>query len=541
MTTQGKIKGPAWDQWAPILVVTVCALVALGAMFACLDKPLLDAHSFRQTTTSLTAFHMSRSGVELTYSTPVLGKPWQIPMEFPVFQTAVVLWHAVTPMGLDQSGKVVSILFWILCLLPLWLLVSDLGFPRSAALLFVAVLLSSPLYLYWGRSFMIETTALFFSLGMVALAYHGCVGNKPPILALGLLFGCFAALVKITTWVTACGVGGLLLLVWASGHWRSRWPWLVAGSFALVLPVVPGKLWLNYADSVKVLNPFARELIVASSANQSAWNFGTMEQKLNPATWSHIWNHITEGLLPPSPVLGPFLLPIVLVAGALMSPRRIPSILVFLAGFAAGPLIFTNLYFEHSYYWCANGVWLLLALGCAISGIWEFRPQSSWPRWAALVATVAMATSGFLVWNAKYLPVLRSLPTQEELAGAWTNPVQKLVPEKRTILIIGNDWNPNSLYYAERKGIAFPTAKWIPLPGPQLDESLALLGPEDALGAVVINEKLLAQENSAFFSSFLKKLGMSEEGIRTPFGVLFQALDLKFGGLPGGNGSKKIP
>jgi hypothetical protein len=58
-------------------------------------------------------------------------------------------------------------------------------------------------------------------------------------------------------------------------------------------------------------------------------------------------------------------------------------LLIFLVGFAAGPLVFTNLYFEHNYYWVANGTWLILSLGVALAAISEFRPKEVWPQYTA--------------------------------------------------------------------------------------------------------------------------------------------------------------
>jgi len=224
--------------------------------------------------------------------------------------------------------------------------------------------------------------------------------------------------------------------------------------------------------------------------------------------------------------------PLILLAGALANPKRLPLLLIFLAGFAAGPLVFTNFYFEHNYYWVANGTWLVLALGVALTAIIEFRPKENWPQYTALVLCAALCLAGFAAWHSKFLPVLKNLPEREKLAEVWKTPIQKAVPPGRTVLILGNDWNPNSLYYAERKGIAFPTADWIPLPGPQLDESLANLGPDERLGAVVVNEQLLNAGNQAFFADYLQKLGMSSQGQRTAFGLLFPARNLGGDGRP---------
>jgi hypothetical protein len=59
-----------------------------------------------------------------------------------------------------------------------------------------------------------------------------------------------------------------------------------------------------------------------------------------------------------------------------------------------------------------------------------------------------------------------------------------------------------------------------------------MLGPEEKLGAVVIAEPLLSQENQAALASILQQLGMSQEGSRTAFGIMFPAEDLKSGRSP---------
>ncbi|MEI6034686.1 MAG: glycosyltransferase family 39 protein [Verrucomicrobiae bacterium] len=453
-------------------------------------------------------------------------------MESPIYQWIVARWHNISGISLDQSGKLISILFWMACIWPSWWMLGLLNFTSPQRNFAGVLIYSSPLYLYWGRAFMIETTGLFFALGMVACVVAGYRVRDWRWLLAALAFGTMAALCKASTWAIAVGVAGLIVL-FSDGlpKWRD-WRWIAGSGIVAVLPFIPTKLWLDYGDSLKMLNPFVRELFVVSSPHQSQWNYGTLQQKLDPATWEHIWRHITDQLLVPFPVAGPFLMVFALVAGAISSPKRIPLILIFLAGFASGPVIFTNLYFEHSYYWCANGIWLLLAVGTALAGIWECRPGRIWPQAVALVLALTIAVSGFVAWSQRFLPILQSLPTREQFDEAWRKPVQKIVPPGRTILIVGNDWNPNSLYYAERKGIAFPTASWIPFPGPQLDESRAKLDPTEALGAVVINERLISTDNQSGVSAILEKLGMSREGIRTPFGILFPALDLKFGPLP---------
>ena len=387
----------------------------------------------------------------------------------------------------------------------------------------LAIFLSMPLHLYWGRSFLIETMGLFLSLSMVACIFAGYRHKNWRWLAAGLAFGILAALCKITTWAVACGVAGLLVLFSEGLPKRQNLAWLLLAGAVAVLPIVPGKLWLVHGDSVKAENPFASQMINSSSAKQAAWNFGTWEQKTNPAVWEHIGHHVGDQLAAPVPFFGHWLVPLILIAGVLANPKRLPLLLIFLVGFAAGPLIFTNLYFEHNYYWVANGTWLVLALGVALASISEFRPKEVWPQYTVAALCAVLCIAGFAAWHSKFLPILQNIPDRNRLAEVWTNPIQQAVPVGKIMLILSLNWNPNALYYAQRKGIAFPTGDGFSFDGKELQESLAALAPDEKLGGVVINNDFLAEPNKAFFSNLLQVLGMETSGSQTPFGVLFPA------------------
>jgi len=361
---------------------------------------------------------------------------------------------------------------------------------------------------------------------MAACIFAGYQKKNWRWLLVGLAFGVLAALCKVTTWAVACGVTGLLVLFSNGIPKRKDLLWVVAAGFAAVLPIIPGKLWLNHGDSLKAENPFAREIITASSDKQAAWNFGTWEQKTNPAVWEHIGRHIGDQLAAPVPFFGCWFVPLLLIAGALANPKRLPLLLIFLAGFAAGPLIFTNLYFEHNYYWVANGAWLVLALGVALAAISEFRLKEVWPQYTSATLCSVLCIAGFAAWHSKFLPVLQNLPDRKKLTEAWIGPIQKLVPPERSLLILGNDWNPNALYYAERKGIGYPSVAGVPFPSPLFEKSLTKFTKEDRLGAVVINEQILTGLEKPLLMAQLERLGMSPKATRTGFGVAFPALDL---------------
>ncbi len=530
-------------------------VLVVTAAFACLtygwDKPLLGPHAFRQTQTAISSYYMVRHPeMFLRYITPVLGKPWEIPMEVPYYQWLVARWHTLTGMPLDAAGRFVSVFFLLACLWPITLLMRALGTPWAGVWVSWCLILSSPLYLFWSNAFLIESTGLFLVLGMTAFLTRALRHQSPWDAAVAFLFGLLAITCKATTWAIAAGAS-LLLIFYLIGRENLlsavrnplaslRGPklrlWMVAllCAVSLALCFIVGKMWLDFADKIKSKNIFARELIIANSENQKRWNYGTLEQKLDPATWQGIGRHIASQLTPEAPLVGSIFLPAVLMISLVFARGRRLVPLIFLAVFAAGPLVFTNLYFEHSYYWMANGVWLLLAAGDVAGRLLSFpkvplggdkkNVASVWLARSAVTLTVVLTLilSGFAQWRRIYFPILQNLPSQASLAKAFIEPAQKTVLPGRTLLVLGHDWNPAILYYAERKGIAFPTAPWIPFPCRQLDEALGRFEEAEELGGVLVGGTFLNTEFRQAVEAFLAQIGAAPPPVQTPFGLLFR-------------------
>ena len=69
---------------------------------------LLDAHGFRQTQTAISTYYLLKGSSVLAYETPVLGPPWSIPFEFPLYQWLVALAVAVLDLNIESAGRLVS-------------------------------------------------------------------------------------------------------------------------------------------------------------------------------------------------------------------------------------------------------------------------------------------------------------------------------------------------------------------------------------------------------------------------------------------------
>jgi hypothetical protein len=434
----------------------------------------LPGVEFRQAQTALSAYWIQRDDdFSLAYPTPVLGKPWSIPMEFPLYQWTVVLVSNATGLELTAAGRAVSVGSFLSGLPALWLL---LGFGRVAParrLLALAVVLTCPLYVFYGRAFLIETMALSFALWF-AVGYVRTVQTRRVIWwVIALLAGVGAGLTKVTTFLIYL----VPLAVWSVGRlwqgrkvggWRKDVPWMAA---AVVLPLGVAAWWVGQADRIKALNPVADFL---SSANLQGFNLGTVAMRLSPEVWLKQARIVFEEIT----VLPALLL--VIAAGVVLAPERRWAIAACLGTFAAGLALFPLLFALHDYYFVANAVLLLLAAGVALAGLAESA------RWRPLALGAALALCGAQGWRygEHYWPTQRAI----SLGGdAFTETLQTFTPPGTVLLFVGEDWSSISPYYAQRRALMFPAGAERDLA--KVDAALANLQHEE-IGALVVTTAL---------------------------------------------------
>ena len=138
----------------------VCLVLNLAFASVGWRNLLLEVHASRQVQTALTARQLQSEGWAMEYPLPLFGPPWSVPYEFPFYQYAVARLAAVTGLAIEPAGRAVSLFFFYLSLPALFLLLESLGVPPDRRWLLPALVLLSPVYLYYSRSFMIESTAL---------------------------------------------------------------------------------------------------------------------------------------------------------------------------------------------------------------------------------------------------------------------------------------------------------------------------------------------------------------------------------------------
>lgn len=518
-------------------LVLVCAVFSAVLMLYGWDKPINDPHSFRQSQTAISAYWMVGAPATFAgYTTPILGLPEAIPFEAPFYQYLMARIHEWFSLPLDAAGRFVSIAMFFLLVLLAGPLAREAGLHGEAPDYVRILLLSSPLYLFWSRAVMIESTALLFAvLGFFAVL-RGMNRRSASWLLAGVTAGSLASLAKVTTWAVAFGGCLLVLLVGAWGRPRTGaaeprtrgWWWAGLGLLAALAPIVPGKAWIVWSDQVKGLNEFGSQL---TSSHLAPWNFGSLSQRLSADFYVGQLGLVRRYLLGwemvPSALL---LLALGLrVTGVAWRAWLLPA--AFLAAFLSGPLVFANLYYIHSYYWYANGIWLLFALAAVLALL--PRGQRFWRvegRLLALLIVGSFAVLGYASWWHKLRPLIRdhevagtvNRPSWEQISQ-WRALIQaKLAPDERLLIFSGGYsafWN----YYSERKGLSYPHYH---SPKVSLDDAawLRLLSDPQRtgkLGAMFVEQHEWTSRPADEWAQIARLQGFDPVPVASPFGRVF--------------------
>jgi hypothetical protein len=419
--------------------VWLAGLIAVGTLIRIpqLWHGLNEMHAFRQTQTTFVALEYARRGINLLHTPlPIFGPNSDVPMECPLVQAiaAVLIRLGVGP---DSAMRIVGLAGFqaaavLLCMLVLrW-------HGQLATIVVLALFEFSPFGLAWGAAALIDFPAVALSLGMVVgLDAWFRTGSRISLL-LGAMSGWLAFLVKATTPPAWCV---LVVASAATAYLTARsWNRIITGFLVGPIPgVAAGLWWTRYADAVKSRNPLTQFL---TSASLKDWNFGTLDQRLDPGAWVPVFLRVR------SEIAGPLGLGLVVaVLGIILAPTKVERVrrAGWLATAAAAPLLFFNLYHVHNYYLIGIFPAIIAAVGIGIAAVAQ-RIRANTALVAAagtalIVVGSAVPRSDMLQW--KWAPVPD--PGGERIRAA-TNP-------RDLILVVGCDWDPTTLYFADRRGL----------------------------------------------------------------------------------------
>ncbi len=488
---------------ARALIVMFASVIALtiGLLSLSWHASILDRYEFRQLQTALTTHWIVQEGWHLNYLTPLFGPPWSVPMEFPTYQIIVATVHQFSGIPLEQAGRLTSIAFLFACLPALYDLLSFAGLKPSRRLIVLVVVLTSPVYLFYARTFMIETTALCFAIWFLALFRHALESPHRGWIIATTIAASLAALTKITTFI----VFGLPAAALAISSYRAATASADKASTikrVFLASLIPAGIslglawwWIGHSDAVKDSNPFTGFL---AAREMHAWNYGPWSLRLDWSFWVHMQEtivgfNLTEGAI----AIALFCVPFAPNRSRWMAAAA-------LAGFISGPLIFANLYHVHDYYYAANSLLLLSAAGLMIASIWDDSRLPRGANWLALALVLSFQLHAY--YRGYYSHHRNGSPAAPAMAAI----IHDAVPADGVVLIYGADWDPLLPYYAQRRALM--------VPGHREDETdvleqvLKTLPAQQKIAAMVIHgDKLRARAD--FIRERVARFGLSPQPV----------------------------
>jgi len=436
---------------APARALGIAAiLVAVLVHLPSLGQPLLEAHGFRQSQTAFTALLFHEQGIDLLHpKLPVLGAPWEVPLEFPLFQ-ALASMIMDLGAGPDVATRATGLASFVVTAWLTWVLARRTA-GEHAGHIALGAFLCSPLALLWSRAALIEYLATALALAYVLAALRWLDGRGPRVSwVAAVAFGALAMLVKVTTGVLfllPILVVGVIALRGRRAAGTLHLAAIIGLGLVLALPVGAGLLWTRHADAVKAASEFTAWL---TSGSLMDWNFGTLAQRLDVGSWSALAHrsNITAfgGLLA-------LWTPLTL-AGGIRSPAWGVALASVLAVWA-GPLVFTNLYYIHDYYLTAVSPFVAVGFGIGfawlVRRVWAIRSWRLRGRWLAMaclgiwVADVVLSVG---YWGVQYRGVV-----DPEGALVAARAIDSQTGPDDLVVVTGRDWSPAALYYARRWGL----------------------------------------------------------------------------------------
>lgn len=413
------------------------------------NNSILDQHGFRQSQTAITTYYTIKEGFRLDYITPVLGKPWSIPMEFPLYQWIVALFVKITKYNLDQAGRLISLTFFYLSLIPAYFLISDYIKNKGHRFIVLSLILANPIYIFWSRTFMIESLALFLGITYLFIGKIAFKKGSNIWLFLACAFGILAALTKVTTFVVFCIPLAFVFIFNLLEDFRSERfqenlsKYVIFGLVMFIIPVLIAIIWVSYCDNLKSQNPMATFII---SNNLNHWNFGTFQQRISLDTWQQIISFTF-----PTEIPNRIVLLFLWIVGLILNRKYWKKILFPLLFAASGPLIFTNLYYVHNYYHYANSIFISISFGFVVISLIEFSSNKK----AQLIQSCIIVPIILLFFYLGYIGSFyytSQVNNNTELISL-ANAIKTNTHDDEVLLIYGQAWDSSLPYYSQRKSL----------------------------------------------------------------------------------------
>lgn len=434
--------------WNIVIITSFIVSIIIFFKFTLLgiDHSIIEQHGFRQTQTGLTALYFIKEGFKLNYITPFYGYPWTVPMEFPFYQYCVALLVKLTAINLDVAGRITSLFFFYMSLIPIYGIIKLITKDKIAPLVIMIVLFLHPLIIYWSRTFLIESAAVFLNLTYLWLGLKLLYEEKRILYFIIIVLSFIAPISKSTTGLIHLACLGVFYLdamlieirdIKIAGVIKKYITRLI---IVFGFPLLVTIAWTKYTDNIKSEN-FTSSFWISTLESAKDWNFGTLDQKLDINTWKQIDGFEFHLIL---------ITIIVSILALLLKLSHSKKIFFFTLAGISGPLIFTNLYYVHDYYSYANSVFYCMSLGLFCANlIFEYKNQM-----IKLAGGVVLSITAYYLYNSYtgsfYYNMQKQNNTYFKQIG---QNLKQYISDEESFIFYGYIGDPFVPYYAERKAV----------------------------------------------------------------------------------------
>jgi hypothetical protein len=417
-------------------------LFAIVLRWPTMNFPLSEAYAFRQMQTTLMIREFMDGGYFQLSPLPVLGPPWQVPLEFPLFQWIAAMGGSVLGASPQVAGRLTALFFFFLCAF-LVVLIGNRMYSRLVGFTAFVVFLFLPFGWQWGNAPLIDFAATAGALGSFYLVMLWVERRSWWLITFLTITISLVCLVKITTavvWVVPIvAVAVLWKKTVSMREVTNRWPLLIPA----VLSSVAGLGWGKFSDVYKSNYQFMEFL---ESQSLTEWLFGSLEQRLDTASWSMIFIYSQA-------IFGLLLIFILLLISALIFWENRATTIALASTLFIGPMIFFNLYYLHSYYLASTYPALVMVMAAGIVGVAKTMRKDPLGSNAARFSVVTTAVFGLLLMA--WISPEGHLVSQRSAEGLYQFPLAQEMadhtPVDAGVIIVGCDWDPAYSYLSGRK------------------------------------------------------------------------------------------
>ena len=454
------------------LIVFLFWLIVYGTIYLQFEigSDILGHYHFRQTQVGSVILGFEDNSNLIGYKHPVLGPPWMVPMEFPLYQFIVARVSDVFGSNIIETGRFINAISVLIIALTINSAGKYFKLPQLLVFFIVLFICLSPHLIYWTFALMIEVFTLMLCILGLYLSIRAIESENIFLVVLAMLIMVAASLSKVTTFIPFA----LALILYFTGRWllilKNKWKSsevefssfaleytrnLASFGFITLFPAtVLGWMFVGYSDAIKAQNPLTAFLV---SENLKTFTFGKQSDFILSMRYL-----FTDFRFPGIPSLmemffGKFCI-FFLVVGFLgwLRLRKFWVVGAFtILMFLSGPLIFKNLYEVHFYYWVANFAFLsaFIAVGwySITTFIEDYLPENTVfknYRWVSLVfVTILFAYSSIPFYKWYYVKA----EPKNAYVKAVGQAIKDNVNEDGIVLVFGEDWNSAVQFYSDRR------------------------------------------------------------------------------------------